>query len=549
MAPKPIPRDAFFLSDEAEECVNYDFKIKHKVVELYDHVDECRESNLVNSCLSASSFNPRQSIVGGSVRHTHSHNIQGKLPITDRIIVLQSISHNLGWADVADTLEDDEETLEEERLIVNVQDDDVCIGDVFGVSGSTLKLRVASPRVATRNSWAGWFCDVLCEGSTGEGSELMLMERPLPHWTHRQLATAVYGSEGDSMFTKRLKPSWGRSLFDLEELLALPYSSHSEWWSTVLRKLHRQEKEKRQPIPYLDSLDDKSDRTVASVLGLYGRDAEYNEFMPRLQVQEAHFAPVQGMRGHDFWQMTDDEGFIKNKSERAVLLQSIQAYRRVQTQKFGRFPETDIGALVDPCFGEQIILDIPGDICIGDMYRFPGSTLILRVTSPRKPCSELDRKNRTAFGTKGIRHLTNSNALAGWFCEVLTEGPLVKGSIMELVERPNPQWTIEELATALYGGEGDPRAILRGIASWGRPIEQLRELISIPYLAECEWKEEMRWLLERMEAEPVISHSTVVKGKVSRVDVGIQHGNKWLSLLLVLLVAMFSCVIVVASGD
>lgn len=551
MAPKPIQRDVIFLSAEEDAVVDRRFKLQ-KVLGSCAHVEHHDTSCLGRCQLSASFIVPPQGLVGGSFVHTHSDETQVRSPMSDRMIVLHPIEKfsQVGLSDVANSQCTDDDIFpyprSEEHMTVHVKDSNVCLGDVLEVAGSTLKLRVSFPRIATRGAMVGWFCAVLREGSMRDGSEITLVERPLPQWSLRELDTAIFGEDYDPSF--RRKPSWGRTLSELEELLGIPFLSQSNW-GTILRKLQRQEKEKRLPIPYLDSLDGRSDRTVASVLGLYGRGPESKDWMPRAQVPEARFVPEQGMVGHSFWHVYDTEGFITNKSERAVLLQSIQAYRRVQREKFRGFPNTDIDALVDPCFGEQVILDMPGDICLGDVYCVPGSTLTMRVTSPRKPCAELDQKNNTAFGTKGIRHITNSTALAGWFCEVLTEGSLTKGSFLELMERPYPQWTIEELARALYGGEGDPRTLFRGTASWGRSVEQLRELISIPYLAKCEWKDELLCILEKLEAKSAMSTSTMTNCKLNHVHVVSQHGNKWLSLLFIFVVATCSCIIVRAAGD
>jgi MOSC domain-containing protein YiiM len=540
MAPYPIQRDVILLSEEEDEVVK-----SQKVLGPCVLVEHCGKSTLARCQLSASFIVLHQGLAGGSFAQPHVDETQAWTPTSDRMIVLQPIEE---FSQVGQS--DDDVVLDprfEKHVTVHVKDINVCLGDVLQVVGSTLNFRVSSPRIATRGAVVGWFCEVLDEGSLLDGSEITLVERPLPHWSLRELDTAIFGDDIDPSL--RRKPSWGRTLSELEELLALPFLSHSSW-RTILGKLQRQEREKRLPIPYLDSVDSKSDRTVASVLGLYGRGPESNEQMPRAQVLDARFVPEQGMVGHAFWQVYDTEGFITNKSERAVLLQSIQAYRRVQREKFRGFPNTDVDVLVDPCFGEQVILDIPGDICLGDVYCVPGSTLTMRVTSPRKPCTELDRKNNTTFGTTGIRHLTNSTALAGWFCEVLTEGSLTKGSCLELVERPYPQWTIEELARALYGGEGDPRTLLRGTASWGRPIEQLRELIRVPYLANCEWKEAMLCILEKLEAKSVKTTSaTMMNCNLHHAHIGSQHGNSWLPLLFTVLVATCSCIIVRASGD
>ena len=524
--------------------------------------------------ISEGMFVPFQGLVGHDFWHVYSEEAAERPAMSDRAILIQSIQNYRKVADAGfvDFSQSKPDVLQDprfgEQIIVDC-DDDVCLGDVYELAGSTLKIRVTAPRKSTRlldmknrtpfgihgichfvcsKGMGGWFCEVLCEGSMHEGSELVLVERPLPKWTLLELATAVYGGEGDSKLYIRRKPSWGRTKFELDELLAIPYLSDSGW-KEILRKIKRQEKEKELPTPYFDAVAGTSARAVASVLGIYARGQEIDEYMPRSQVLEASFAPTQGIEGSLFWHVYVTEGAFRRKNERSVLLQSIQAYRQLQKEKFDSFPDTDMAVLVDPCFGEQLILDIPGDVCLGDLYGIQGSTLKMRVTSPRKPCSELDKKNDTEFGSKGIRHFTTSRALAGWFCEVLTEGSLSKGNVVELLERPFPKWTMQEIAMATYGGEGDSRAMLRACASWGRPIEQLHQLLSVPYFAEYEWKDELREVLaktERKKAKSITNKCTIqpCHGYKQRH----LHGN-WTSIIYVSIFVIVSSLMILVSSQ
>ena len=86
MVPKPVPRDAFFLSAEEDEVVDHDFKILRKVLGVYGHVGQCGTSNQGRSRLSATLFIPSQGLVGGSITHNHSKEIQGSLPVADRLL-------------------------------------------------------------------------------------------------------------------------------------------------------------------------------------------------------------------------------------------------------------------------------------------------------------------------------------------------------------------------------------------------------------------------------------------------------------------------------
>jgi MOSC domain-containing protein YiiM len=513
-------------------------------------------------------FIPTQGLVGHDFWHIYDEDLKEEMG--DRAVLLQSIQNYriVALAGFNKFPVNDEEALADprfgEQILVDC-DHDICLGDVYEVTNSTLKLRVTAPRKTTQDldlknktptgskgihhmvhstGMAGWFCEVLCEGTMREGSDLVLVQRDHPKWTLQELCQAVYGGEGDPKLFLRHKPSWGRPMEELEELLAIPYLGELGW-KQKLRIIKRQRGERIQPIPYLSAVSESSG-AIATVLGLYGREDDLDEYMPRKQIREANFLPVQGLQGHDFWHQYDDWGRALKMNERAVLLQSIQNYRCIMQANFEAFPNEDVYVLIDPCFGEQIILDIPGDICLGDVYDFRGSSLRLRVTSPRKPCGEVDSKNETVFGVKGIRHFTCHRALAGWFCEVLRAGTIVKGSVMELVERPHPQWTMPELSKAVYGGEGDPKALLRASGSWGRSMEELYELLDTPCLAECEWKDELRKVLKKLVKKGHVSRTSVLFRR-SRLGVFGQK-NPWIPIILAFIIATMSCLMVVVTS-
>ena len=544
-------------------------KVKHHVLTMCGLGEHHENFEILSSNLSSAYFVPHKCSLDGKVISRVYANAEKDLltGIARSILLYPNQSHchtqssNITSQFLNDNVDIQQDPRLPEQITFHINGDGVCLGDVYQVSGSTMKLRVASPWVPQKHADCqykthiegnlsthsgvayqpriiGWSCVVLCEGVFCQGSDLVLVERPLPQWTLRELSDAAFANRGDRTLPMYQIPSWSRTMSELEELLVLCHDADSGW-KAVLEKLELQEKDKLQPIPYLDVTDAGSSVAVGSVLGVYGRDNELSVFMPRVSISQALFVPEKGIEGHSFWHLYDTMGFIKKKSERAVLLQSIQAYRQVRHRGFGNFPDTDVAAVIDPRFGEQVLVDLPGDVCLGDVLSVSDSALILRVTCPRKPCCKLDDKNGTAYGVKGICHYTTSRALAGWFCEVVSEGTLCKGSVFNLVERPYPQWTMEELAKAVYGGEGDKRAALRRCASWGRPMEHLHDLVNIPCLAECEWKEELRCLLNTIcKIKP---SATVVK----RVDYNcffLTQGNKQLIfLLLSVLVLTTSC--------
>lgn len=547
---------------------------KQRVLGMYGRNHESDNGYMTRKRIQEGYFIPFQGLVGHDFWHIYDEDIKQK-KFGDRAVLLQSIQNyrKVSLANFRKFPSEDKEALQDprfgEQVIVDC-DDDICLGDVYEVTGSTLKMRVTAPRKTTREldiknkapaglegichlvtgtALAGWFCEVLSEGSMHEGSELVLVDRPLPQWTLTELAKAIYGGEGDPSAPKRCKASWGRSIKELEELLALPYLAECGW-KQKLRAIKSHNIERKQTIPYFTP---DSSSSAASVLGVYGRGEDLDEYMSRSQVPSATFSPVKGIKGHSFWHDYDEEFKAEYKTmvrnQRALLVQTIQNYRRIMESGFECFPPTDMHVILDPCFGEQLIIDCPGDICIGDVFAVTGSTARFRVTSPRKPCSEIDNKNHTVYGRKGLRLFTLSTAMAGFFCSVESEGIVEKGSKFELVERPYPKWTITEVAKAIYGGEGDEKALSRGTGSWGRPLKVLHELLENPYLGEIEFKDELRAILKKIEKKNKTSRqvSSVQSNAISLKNLKFDFKSAWIPALLAVMVATISCLMVVGQ--
>ena len=165
-------------------------------------------------------------------------------------------------------------------------------------------------------------------------------------------------------------------------------------------------------------------------------------------------------------------------------------------------------------------------LCIGDVFavkRRPRSrgegmpnspavsALRLQLSSPRRPGEKVDATFGGNSGPDGVRAHTARTGLAGFFCRVLAPGSLVDGDILEVVERPNPQWSIERVSRLLYGMEGvcDDGFQLPGAKNggatavkekWQGSEEELRELANLKELAGVEWRDEFAAMLAATEA-------------------------------------------------
>jgi MOSC domain-containing protein YiiM len=93
-------------------------------------------------------------------------------------------------------------------------------------------------------------------------------------------------------------------------------------------------------------------------------------------------------------------------------------------------------------FGENLTVSGMDEttVCIGDRLKM--GEVEVEVTTPRGPCSTLAQW----LGEKEIIRLVLANHRSGWYLKVLTEGALEAGMQVELLERPNPEWTIARAA-------------------------------------------------------------------------------------------------------
>jgi MOSC domain-containing protein YiiM len=79
-------------------------------------------------------------------------------------------------------------------------------------------------------------------------------------------------------------------------------------------------------------------------------------------------------------------------------------------------------------------------VCIGDQHQI--GTALLVVCQPRQPC----HKFALRFNDPRVVHAMTRNGRCGWYYRVTREGKLTAGDSVQLVARPNPQWTVARFA-------------------------------------------------------------------------------------------------------
>ena len=109
------------------------------------------------------------------------------------------------------------------------------------------------------------------------------------------------------------------------------------------------------------------------------------------------------------------------------------------------------------------------NVFLGDRFRL--GTALVEVSQARQPCWKLDHR----FGAKGVMAQVVKTRRTGWYYRVIETGEVRAGEMLELVERPYPEWPLASLFGLLIGGEAKDR-----------PAD-LRALRDVAVLAET-WK-------------------------------------------------------------
>ena len=91
--------------------------------------------------------------------------------------------------------------------------------------------------------------------------------------------------------------------------------------------------------------------------------------------------------------------------------------------------------------GENLTIDgwVERDLCVGDVHRI--GTARLQVCQPRQPCSKFVLR----FADSQLAKAMVRNGRAGWYYRVIEEGVLSAGDVVELVDRPNPDFAFDRL--------------------------------------------------------------------------------------------------------
>jgi MOSC domain-containing protein YiiM len=83
-------------------------------------------------------------------------------------------------------------------------------------------------------------------------------------------------------------------------------------------------------------------------------------------------------------------------------------------------------------------------VCVGDTFR--AGTAVLQVSQPRQPCWKLGY----LVAAPRIPRRMQENGWTGWYYRVLEPGELGAGDRLELADRAQRAWTIQQLVREFY---------------------------------------------------------------------------------------------------
>ncbi|OYU14375.1 MAG: MOSC domain-containing protein [Alphaproteobacteria bacterium PA4] len=148
----------------------------------------------------------------------------------------------------------------------------------------------------------------------------------------------------------------------------------------------------------------------------------------------------------------DEQGNLRvhGGPEKAIYGYPLSGYAGWQAE----FPDL-AHQLVAGAMGENLVVtgQDEASICIGDIIRC--GTALLQISQIREPCSTFAAVHGTA---RVVRAMTRSGR-CGWYYRVLEPGQIAAGDSHDVIERPNPGWSIARFAGFAAGRAGTRDAI------------------------------------------------------------------------------------------
>lgn len=102
-------------------------------------------------------------------------------------------------------------------------------------------------------------------------------------------------------------------------------------------------------------------------------------------------------------------------------------------------------------FGENLVIEGLDEwsLCVGDVLEAGAARL--QISQPRGPCANISRR----WNREDLLGRVTANRRTGWYQRVLREGEIAVGDVVTLVERPQPDWTVERVLALRLAPAGD----------------------------------------------------------------------------------------------
>jgi MOSC domain-containing protein YiiM len=138
----------------------------------------------------------------------------------------------------------------------------------------------------------------------------------------------------------------------------------------------------------------------------------------------------------------------------------------------------DLGGIGPGGFGENLVVRgcTESDFCLGDVVRI--GTVEAQVSQPRRPCWKPARR----WGIRDLAIRIEQTGLTGWYLRIRSPGALAAGDPIELVSRPQPEWTVARASEVMRHRRTN--------------TEAARRLANVEELAQS-WRNDLRRAYER----------------------------------------------------
>ena len=133
-------------------------------------------------------------------------------------------------------------------------------------------------------------------------------------------------------------------------------------------------------------------------------------------------------------------------------------------------------------FGENFTVSslTEKDVFIGDTFEIGNA--IVQISQPRQPCWKLARK----FKQPKLPFWVQESGKTGWYFRVLQEGEVEAGNLIELLDRPCSNWSVEKANHLMHSPQ--------------RSLTQVADILECSYLS-ASWRDSFEKMIDGLNNE------------------------------------------------